>query len=335
MSAVPRYLVTGGGGFVGSNITEALLATGERVRVLDDFSTGRRSNLEGLDVELVEGSITDREVVAGAMRGIEVVFHEAALPSVPRSVERPRETDRVNVAGTLEILEAAKGAGVRRVLFAGSSSAYGDTDVLPKREDLPTRPRSPYAVSKVAGELYLAAYAALHGLETLSFRYFNVFGPRQDPNGAYAAVIPRWIAAALSGAPITIHGDGRQTRDFCHVDNVVRGNLLAATTARRLAGEVVNISCGEQTSLLELVDAIGLLANGPGGRPLERVHGPPRAGDVRDSLADITKIRELLGYEPIVRFREGLSRTFEALAREQRRSGSSTSRATDTKGSAS
>ncbi len=309
--AHPRYLVTGGSGFIGSSIAEALLRAGERVRVLDDFSTGRRSNLDGLDVELIEGSVADAETVARAVQGVEVVFHEAALPSVPRSIERPLDTNRANVQGTLTLLEGARAAGVRRVLFAGSSSAYGDTDVLPKREDMPPRPLSPYAVSKVAGEMYLSTYARLHGLETLSFRYFNVFGPRQDPNGAYAAVIPRWIAAALEGRSITINGTGEQTRDFCFIDNVVRGNLLAATTPRKLQGEVVNISCGERISLLQLADAIAEET----GRPVERIHGPPRAGDVRDSLADITRIRELLGYEPVVRWREGLARTVAALRR--------------------
>lgn len=303
-----RYLVTGGGGFIGSNIAETLVRAGERVRVLDDFSTGHRKNLEGLDVELIEGSVADPEAVARAVQGVEVVFHEAALPSVPRSVAEPLQSDRANVHGTVCVLEMAHRAGVKRVLFAGSSSAYGDTPTLPKHEDMPTLPRSPYAAAKCAGELYLSTYARLHGLETLSFRYFNVFGPRQDPNGAYAAVIPRWIDAAFAGKPITIHGDGGQTRDFCFIENVVKGNLLAANSPKKLEGQVVNISCGEKISLLQLADAIGEIV----GHRIERTHTPPREGDVRDSLADITRIRELLGYEPVVRWRDGLVRTVDS-----------------------
>jgi UDP-glucose 4-epimerase len=310
----PRFLVTGGGGFIGSHIAEALLARGEKVRVLDDFATGRRSNLRGLDVELMEGSITDAAALERAVAGVEVVFHEAALPSVPRSIEAPLDSDRVNVHGTLMVLEAARKAGVRRLMFAGSSSAYGNTAVSPKREDLPNNPLSPYAVAKVAGEHYLKVYAQLHGLETLTIRYFNVFGPRQDPNGAYAAVIPRWIEAALDKKPITIHGDGGQTRDFGYIQNVVHANLLAATTSRKLSGEIVNVSCGESVSLLQLADAI---AEEVGGG-VERVHGPNRAGDVRDSLADITRARELIGYEPQVFWREGLKRTVAALRAEKR-----------------
>ncbi len=309
MERTARYLVTGGAGFIGSNIAEALCRAGERVRVIDDFATGHRSNLEGLDVELIEGSITNGELMARAASGVEVIFHEAALPSVPRSIERPLDSDHVNVHGTLTVLEAARHAGVRRVLYAGSSSAYGDTPTLPKREDMTPRPLSPYAVAKHTGELYLAVYARLHGLETLSFRYFNVFGRRQDPNGAYAAVIPRWITAAIRGEPITINGDGGQTRDFCHIENVVSGNLLAANTSAKLAGEVVNISCGERISLLQLADAIEEIV----GKKIERRHGPPRSGDVRDSLADITRIRALLEYQPLVRWREGLERTVKDL----------------------
>jgi UDP-glucose 4-epimerase len=310
----PRFLVTGGGGFIGSHIAEALLARGEKVRVLDNFATGRRSNLLGLDVELIEGSVTDEAALARAVAGVEVVFHEAALPSVPRSIEAPLDSDRVNVHGTLMVLEAARKAGVRRLMFAGSSSAYGNTTVSPKREDLPNNPLSPYAVAKVAGEHYLKDYAQLHGLETLTIRYFNVFGPRQDPNGAYAAVIPRWIEAALDKKPIHIHGDGGQTRDFGYIQNVVHANLLAATTSRKLSGEIVNVSCGESVSLLQLADAI---AEEVGGN-VERVHGPSRAGDVRDSLADISRARELIGYEPQVFWREGLKRTVASLRAEKR-----------------
>ncbi len=304
-----RYLVTGGGGFIGSNIAEALTKQGESVRILDDFSTGRRQNLQGLDVELVEGSLLDDDALKRAVQGVEVIFHEAALPSVPRSIARPLDSDRVNVHGTLRLLEAARAAGVRRVLYAGSSSAYGDTPTLPKREDMTPRPLSPYAVSKLTAEMYLNVYARIHGLETLTLRYFNVFGPRQDPNGAYAAVIPRWCQAAIDGQPITINGAGDQTRDFGYIDNVVRANLLGGTTSKKLNGEVVNVSCGERISLLELADEIERLS----GKPLQRTHLPPRSGDVQDSQADITRAGELLGYEPVVRWREGLERTFRAL----------------------
>jgi UDP-glucose 4-epimerase len=307
-----RYLVTGGGGFIGSHIAEGLLARGEKVRVIDDFSTGRRQNLRGLDVELVEGSITDPEALARAVAGVEVIFHEAALPSVPRSIQKPLESDRVNVHGTLMLLEAARSAGVRRLMFAGSSSAYGDTQVSPKHEGLPNNPLSPYAVTKVAGEHYLRVYAQLHGLETLTIRYFNVFGPRQDPAGAYAAVIPLWIEAALTGKPLTINGDGLQTRDFGYIENVVHANLLAATTSTKLQGEIVNVSCGESISLVQLADAIAEEVGGD----VKRIHGPARAGDVRDSLADISRAHALLGYEPQVRWREGLARTVAALRRE-------------------
>jgi UDP-glucose 4-epimerase len=313
--ASARYLVTGGGGFIGSNIVEALLARGERVRVLDDFSTGHRKNLDGFDVELVEGSVADPEAAARACAGVEVVFHQGALPSVPRSVKEPLVSDRANTHGTLTMLEAARHAGVRRFLFAGSSSVYGETPELPKHEGMLPRPQSPYAVTKLAGEQYLAAYAILHGMETLTFRYFNVFGPRQDPNGAYAPVIARWGLAALAGEPLVVFGDGQQTRDFCFVANVVHANLLAADSAKKLGGEICNISCGEQITLLQLAEAIGAEA----GRPITIRHDPPRNGDIRDSLAAIGRAKEVIGYEPIVRWREGLRRTMEALRREAAR----------------
>ena len=315
MSTPARYLVTGGAGFIGSSLARALLDAGERVRVLDDFSTGHRRNLEGLSaacasrLEIVEGSVVDEGAVARAMKGVEIVFHKAAVASVPRSVERPLETDAINTRGTLVVLEAARAAGAKRVIYAGSSAAYGNDPRLPKREDMTPEPLSPYAVSKLAGEHYLSAYAIVHGLETVTLRYFNVFGPRQDPNGAYAAVIPRWCHAALSGEPIVIHGDGGQTRDFGHIDNIVHANLLAGSTKQRLAGEVVNVSCGERISLLQLADAIEALT----GRPLPRSFEAARAGDVRDSVADISRARSLLGYEPRVFWRDGLARTIEAL----------------------
>ncbi|MEO7092887.1 MAG: NAD-dependent epimerase/dehydratase family protein, partial [Polyangiales bacterium] len=281
MSGHVRYLVTGGGGFIGSSIAEALLARGDRVRVLDDFSTGRRSNLEKLDVELVEGDLCDADTLARAMKGIEVVFHEAARASVPRSIAHPLAANMVNAHGTLMVLEAARAAGVRRVIYAGTSSAYGDTPTLPKREDMTPMPLSPYAVSKLAGEQYVAVYSRLHGLDGLTTRYFNVFGPRQDPNGAYAAVIPRWIASALAGEPLQVHGDGAQTRDFSYIDNVVHANLLAADCPKPLGGAVVNIACNDRISLLQLAESISAEV----GRKVQLVHGPSRPGDVKDSLA--------------------------------------------------
>ena len=317
MASRTRFLVTGGAGFIGSSIAQKLLSQGERVRVIDDFSTGRRSNLQGLDVELVEASILDEAAVQRAMQGIEVVFHQAARASVPKSIVEPLQCDAANTHGTLVVLEAARAAGVKRLVYAGSSSAYGDTPTLPKREDMTPMPLSPYAVAKLAAEYYVSIYAQLHGLETLTTRYFNVFGPKQDPNGAYAAVIPKWIASALAGEPLTINGDGSQTRDFCFIDNVVHANILAGTGSSKLGGNVVNISCGERISLMELADAIVAEV----GRDVGRVHGPPRQGDVRDSLGDITRARATIGYEPIVFWREGLSRTVAALreAREQSR----------------
>ena len=318
MGSRVRYLVTGGAGFIGSSIAEALRAQGERCRIVDDFSTGHRHNLENLDAELFEGDVCDAALLEKAMAGVEVVFHEAARASVPRSVEFPLQSDRANTHGTLTVLETARRCGVKRVVYAGSSSAYGDTPTLPKREDMTPKPLSPYAVAKLAGEHYVSVYAHLHGLETLTTRYFNVFGPRQDPNGAYAAVIPKWIHAALAGEALVVNGDGGQTRDFCFIDNVVHANLLGATTARKLAGEVVNVSCGERISLLQLADAIAEES----GKPVQRTFGPERAGDVRDSLGDISRARALLGYEPKVLWRDGLRRTIAALqargAREAR-----------------
>jgi nucleoside-diphosphate-sugar epimerase len=305
------YLVTGGAGFIGSSLAEKLLAAGERVRILDDFSSGRRSNVEGLkgQVEVVEGSIVDPEVVTRCMQGVEVVFHEAAIPSVARSVENPGRTMLANVQGTTVVLDAARHAGVRRLIFAASSSAYGNTAVLPKVETMEPRPLSPYAVSKATGEQLLRVFASLYAIETLSLRYFNVFGPRQDPKSHYAAVIPKFITAALRREPATIYGDGGQTRDFCFIDNVLSANLLAAGTTRKLSGEAINIACGDRTSLNQLwtmvCDATGFAAPSR--------HEPERAGDVRDSLADIRAAGELIGYEPNVKLAEGLDRTVTAL----------------------
>ena len=303
-------LVTGGGGFIGSSIAETLLAKGERVRVLDDFSSGRRQNLEGIKgkIEILEGTIVDPATVKRALEGVELVFHEAAVPSVVRSVENPQTSMLANVQGTTVLLDMARHARVRRVIFAASSSAYGDTTVLPKVETMVPQPLSPYAVSKLTCEQLMRVFAGLYGLETVSLRYFNVFGPKQDPASQYAAVIPNFITAALERKRPVVFGDGEQTRDFCFIENTVGANLLAAATTRKLTGQVVNIACGERISLNTLLSHVGELA----GYKLDAEYRPTRAGDVRDSLADISAARELLGYEPKVGVREGLKKTFEA-----------------------
>jgi UDP-glucose 4-epimerase len=308
-----RYLVTGGAGFIGSSIAEELVGKGESVRILDDFSSGRRENLVGplAKAELIEGTIVDPETVARAMKGVEVVFHQAAIPSVVRSVENPQASMLIGVQGTTVVLDVARHSGVRRVIFAASSSAYGDTPELPKRETMAPQPLSPYASSKLAGEHLMRIFSALYGLETVSLRYFNIFGPRQDPKSEYAAVIPKFITAAIRRQRPVVFGDGEQTRDFCYVENAVRANMLAASTDRKLAGQVVNIACSERTSLNQLLRHIGELA----GVRLEAEHRPVRPGDVRDSLADVSAARELLRYEPTVDVREGLRRTYEAFLR--------------------
>jgi UDP-glucose 4-epimerase len=313
MDRMARYLVTGGAGFIGSSIAEELVAKGESVRILDDFSSGRRENLTGplANVELIEGTIVDPETVARAMKGVEVVFHQAAIPSVIRSVEHPQASMLVGVQGTTVVLDVARQVGVRRVIFAASSSAYGDAPELPKRETMEPQPLSPYAASKLAGEHLMRIFASLYGIETVSLRYFNVFGPRQDPKSEYAAVIPKFITAAIRRQRAVVFGDGEQTRDFCYIDNAVRANLLAAASDRKLAGQVVNIACGERTSLNQLLKHVGELA----GARLEAEHRPTRPGDVRDSLADIQAARELLRYEPTVDVRAGLKRTYEAFLR--------------------
>jgi nucleoside-diphosphate-sugar epimerase len=304
------HLVTGGAGFIGSSIAEKLLAAGETVRVIDDFSTGRRSNLEAMTgrLEILEASICDADAVKRAMRGVDVVFHQAAIPSVSRSVENPAASMLVNVQGTTIVLESARQAGVRRIVYAASSSAYGNTPTLPKVETMPAAPLSPYAVAKFAGEQMMRVYAHIHKMETVSLRYFNVFGPRQDPSSQYAAVIPNFITAALTNKPFTVFGDGEQTRDFCFIDNTVGANLLAAQTTSKLEGQMVNVACGDRTSLNELIRLIGEET----GTVLVPTYLPTRAGDVRDSLADIEAARKLLGFEPTIRIREGLKRTIEA-----------------------
>jgi UDP-glucose 4-epimerase len=290
-----KVLVTGGAGFIGSHLVEALLRRGDSVRVLDDLSTGHRHNLAPWlsDLEFVEGDCASPEAARRAVAGVEVVFHEAAVPSVPRSVADPVGTDRANVGGTVTMLDAARAAGVRRFVFAASSAAYGDTPTLPKVETMQPRPLSPYAVQKLAGEQYCRVFFETHGLETVALRYFNVFGARQDPRSDYAAVIPKFATALLSGRPVTLFGDGLQSRDFTPVEEVVRANLLAAASPTA-PGHVVNIARGERMTLLDLAARLGRLA----GVVPELVHLPPRAGDVRDSLADVGRARDLLGFEP-------------------------------------
>jgi len=307
------YLITGGAGFIGSNIAEALVNQGERVRVFDNFSTGSHQNLAGFRdrVEIAEGDLRDYDAVRRAMDGVLYVSHQAALRSVERSVDDPLASDEVNVHGTLHVLMAAREAKtVRRVVYASSSSVYGDNPALPKMEDQTPLPVSPYAVSKLAAEHYCRVFTRLYQLETVSLRYFNVFGPRQDPASRYAAVIPLFMQAALEGRPLEVHGDGEQSRDFSYIDNVVQANLLSCTTPG-VGGEVFNIACNERHSLLDLVGVIERLV----GRPLERQHSGPRRGDVRHTLAAIDKAKRMLGYSPTVGWEDGLRRTFEALAR--------------------
>ena len=302
------FLVTGGGGFIGSNLVRALLDRGDTVRVLDNFATGRPENLAGLEskITLFKKSIVDPAACVEAMTGCDYVLHQAALPSVPRSVEAPVESNLVNVDGTLNVLEAARKTGVKRLVFAASSSAYGETPVLPKVETMVPDPLSPYAASKLAGESYLKVYYKCYGLETVALRYFNVFGPRQDPKSQYAAVIPRFATAALKGEPATVFGDGQQTRDFCFIENCIEANLLA-TTAKDAPGKVFNVACGERTSLLETIDLLADIV----GKKVAPKHEPGRAGDVKDSLADITQAKKILGYTGKVSFRQGLEKTVE------------------------
>jgi UDP-N-acetylglucosamine 4-epimerase len=308
-----RYLVTGGAGFIGSNLVEALLEDGASVRVLDDFSTGRRENLYGLagGIELVEGSITDPATCASSCEGIEFVLHQAALASVPRSVANPAASHEACATGTLNMLIAARDSGVSRFVYAGSSSAYGDTPTLPKVESMPALPRSPYAVAKLAGEHYCQAFSLIYGFETVVLRYFNIFGPRQDPSSQYSAVIPLFITKALMGKSPIIDGDGKQTRDFTYVDNAVRANLLACTAdPAAVSGEVFNVGCGERISVNRLWEVIREAT----GVELNSVAGPAREGDVRDSLASLDKIHGRMGYSVTVSLTEGLRRTVESLA---------------------
>lgn len=303
-----RYLVTGGAGFIGSHLVTELIRLGHPVVVLDDFSTGKRENLAHLEgrFELVEGDIRRPDEIRPAMEGVDYVLHQAALPSVPRSVQDPETSFAVNAMGTLNVLEAARKAGVQRVVYAASSSAYGDTEVLPKVETMVPCPRSPYAAAKLSGEHLIQAYNQVFSISCVALRYFNVFGPRQDPTSQYSAVIPRFVTAMLKGEPPIIYGDGGQTRDFSHVQNVVEANL-AACRAPNAPGHVINVACGERISLLELVREIGRLL----GCGIEPVHQQPRPGDVRHSLADLGRARELLGWTPSLPIREGLAQVVD------------------------
>ena len=301
-----HYLVTGGAGFIGSHIVDALVARGEQVTVLDDFSSGRRDNLAAvLDrIALIEGDTRDLSTVARAMQGVQFVLHQAALRSVPKSLKHPAEYHAVNVTGTLNILLAARDAGVRRVVLASSSSIYGESQQLPQREDQPVMPVSPYAVTKLMGEQYCQLFAKAYGLETVSLRYFNVFGPRQSLENEYAVVIPRFIVSLLKGESPPIHGDGRQSRDFTYIDNVVAANLLACQ-ATGASGQVFNVACGEHYSVLDLFHAVQQLLN----VSLPPNHTPTRPGDVRHTCADISRTQHVLGYRVQQDFTEGLQRT--------------------------
>jgi UDP-glucose 4-epimerase len=311
MATPPLALVTGGAGFIGSHLVERLLAEGYRVRVFDNFSTGSRKNLafagKGARLEIQRGELANLAHVQMAVRGASVIFHQAALRSVPRSVEDPLGANASNVTGTLHLLVAAARQKAKpRLVYASSSSVYGERAELPKREDQPTAPISPYAATKVAGELYASVWSRLFGVETVGLRYFNVFGPRQDPKSEYAAVIPKFILWGMGGRPLHIHGDGTQSRDFTYIDNVVSANLLAARAdARAVSGKSYNVGCGSRTSLLEIVALLETML----GRSLRRTHEPGRVGDVPHTLADVSAAKRDMGYEPLVGFEEGLRRT--------------------------
>jgi UDP-glucose 4-epimerase len=312
-----RVLVTGGAGFIGSNLVRACLAAGEEVRVLDDLSTGHEENLAEIRdrIDFRRGSVVDFDAVESAVAGCEVVYHQAALPSVPRSIEEPLEAHAANATGTLHVLEAARRTGVRRVVYAASSSAYGDSDELPKVESMPPRPLSPYALQKLVGEIYCRQYSELFGLETVSLRYFNIFGPRQDPHSAYAAVIPRFAGAILRGDRPVIFGDGLQSRDFTFVADAVAANRAAAAGPPESSGEVFNVACGGRVTLLELLERICKALDRP---PVEPVFEPPRPGDVRHSQADVSKAARLLGWRPQHSLDDGLRQTVQHLAGKAR-----------------
>ncbi len=310
------YLVTGGAGFIGSHIAEALLARGETVRVFDNMLTGRNINLEALQgrAEFIQGDLRYPGALEKAMRGVEVVFHQGAIASVPRSIADPVGSLEINVNGTQNVLLAARDSGVRRVVYASSSAVYGDEPTLPKREDLPTRTLSPYAVQKLAGELLCGVFTRIYGLETVALRYFNVFGPRQDPASEYAAVVPRFLTMLLEGQRPIVLGDGEQTRDFVYIANVVQANLLAAV-APAAVGRALNIGCGIKVSLNDVLRMAGDLL----GIQVQAEYREARAGDVRDSVADISLAQELLGFRPEISFRSGLALTLEAIRHSLKR----------------
>jgi len=309
-----NFLVTGGAGFIGSNLVQALLSRGDKVRVLDDFSTGKRKNLEFPDMpvdlaanlEVLEGNLADLDTCGKASKGIEYVLHQAAIPSVPRSIALPLESNRANIDGTLNLLVAARDGGANRLIFASSSAIYGNAPGFPREETIAPEPLSPYAVQKMTAEHYLRVFYELYGLETVSLRYFNVFGPHQDPNSEYAAVIPRFIKAFITGGEPTVFGDGEQSRDFTYVDNVVHGNLLAVD-APDAPGKTINLACGGQLTLNQILDTMRDIT----GSNTEAVYTDPRPGDVRHSWADITLAEEVLGYKTQVPLEEGLSRTVD------------------------
>jgi nucleoside-diphosphate-sugar epimerase len=308
VAGAEKALVTGGGGFIGCNLIDRLLAEGYSVRCLDNFATGHRANLARAvgEVEMVEGDLQSYERVHNAVRGCDVVFHLGALPSVPRSVQDPLTSNATNVVGTLNVLLASRDEGVRRVIYASSSSLYGANKDLPKREDMPLLPIAPYAVSKLAGEGYCRSFTQVYELDTVSLRYFNVFGPRQDPLSQYAAVVPRFICAFLEDRRPTVYGDGEHSRDFTYVDNAVEANIRAARAGEAAAGKAFNVACGERISLNQVLTELRSLT----GQDIEAEYADPRPGDVPHSLADISLARELLQYEPAVSFREGLEKTY-------------------------
>ncbi len=301
-------LVTGGAGFIGSHLTTKLVEMGRQVRVLDDLSSGRRENLTHLEgrFEMLEADMCDPEACRRACDGVEFVFHQAAVPSVPKSIDKPQESHEANINGTFNLLRAAVDCKVRRFIYAASSSAYGDSEVSPKHEGILPGPLSPYAVQKLTGEHYLSAFHVSFGLETLSVRYFNVFGQRQDPNNAYAAVIPAFVTAILRGEPPQVYGDGEQTRDFTYIDNVVHGNMLAMQ-AEKTSGQSINVACGGKITVNQVVESI----NGLLGTAVKPKYVPPRTGDIVHSCADVSLAKRVLGYEPIVDFDEGLRRTID------------------------
>lgn len=311
-----EFLVTGGAGFIGSHLVERLVRDGRRVRVLDNFITGKRENLAPFSdrIELVEGDLADPAVCQRACQGVRAILHEAALPSVPKSVADPVASHRSNIQGTFNLLVAAKDANVQRFVYAGSSSAYGESETLPKVESMPSSPLSPYAVQKLTGEFYCTVFARCYGLQTLTIRYFNVFGPRQDPNSQYAAAIPAFITAILENRSPTVYGDGEQTRDFTYIDNIVEANLLAVN-AKQTRGEVINVACGESISINAIISEI----NAALGKNVRPNYVPVRPGDIKHSWADIALASRIIGFKPVVSFRDGLKKAIEWYSTQPKR----------------